>query len=87
MSGALEQSLAILEYLTEYADGAGLAQISTELAGPSARPDSQAHAAVGPCARALRRRAVDVGGRLPVAEVGKRDTWGNVAEKRVRNVR
>ena len=31
MSGALEKSLAILEYLTMYPDGVGLAQISTEL--------------------------------------------------------
>ena len=31
MSGALEKSLAILEYLTDYPDGAGLAQVSTEL--------------------------------------------------------
>lgn len=31
MSGALEKSLAILEYLTEYPDGASLAQIATEL--------------------------------------------------------
>lgn len=31
MSGALEKSLAILEYLTEFPDGVGLAQIATEL--------------------------------------------------------
>ncbi|MDP3250650.1 MAG: IclR family transcriptional regulator [Hydrogenophaga sp.] len=31
MSGALEKSLSILEYLTEYPDGVGLAQIATEL--------------------------------------------------------
>jgi IclR family transcriptional regulator, acetate operon repressor len=31
MSGALEKSLAILEYLTDYPDGAALAQIATEL--------------------------------------------------------
>jgi IclR family acetate operon transcriptional repressor len=31
MSGALEKSLAILEYLTDYPDGAALVQISTEL--------------------------------------------------------
>lgn len=31
MSGALEKSLAILEYLTAYPDGASLAQISTDL--------------------------------------------------------
>lgn len=31
MSGAVEKSLAILEYLTSYPDGVGLAQISTDL--------------------------------------------------------
>jgi IclR family acetate operon transcriptional repressor len=31
MSGALEKSLAILEYLTAFPDGVGLAQIATEL--------------------------------------------------------
>ncbi|MCW5654567.1 IclR family transcriptional regulator [Hydrogenophaga sp.] len=31
MSGALEKSLAILEYLTEFPDGVSLAQISTDL--------------------------------------------------------
>jgi DNA-binding IclR family transcriptional regulator len=31
MSGALEKSLAILEYLTDYPDGIGLAQIATDL--------------------------------------------------------
>ena len=31
MSGALEKSLAILEYLTEYPEGAALVQIATEL--------------------------------------------------------
>lgn len=31
MSGALEKSLAILEYLTDFPDGASLAQIATEL--------------------------------------------------------
>ena len=31
MSGALEKSLAILEYLTDYPDGAALVQIATEL--------------------------------------------------------
>ncbi|RZI63226.1 MAG: IclR family transcriptional regulator, partial [Variovorax sp.] len=31
MSGALEKSLAILEYLAAYPDGVGLAQLSTDL--------------------------------------------------------
>ena len=31
MSGALEKSLAILEYLTDYPEGLALVQIATEL--------------------------------------------------------
>jgi hypothetical protein len=87
MSGALEKSLAILEYLADYPDGAGLAQISTELAGPSARLTLERMQQLGPAlvlSAGELSMSADASPLLKSANVG---TSGNVAEKRVRNVR